>query len=257
MKILKFFFICLTQFLAFFVRSVLKLRYKVTFVGTDIIKKESTLLLLPNHQALVDPLILISNIYPYVMVSPAITSSYYDFFLFKPILKYLGAIRVSDLQNGSRNVNVLKDISRAIIKGLKRGKSVVLYPSGQISNGGIEKIANKKSAHKIVSKLPRNSKVILVRISGLWGSMWSKAKTGKSPDFFLLLIKGFFYVLINFLFFLPKRKVTIEFVDLTEEAVVYAGEDRKKFNSFLEQFYNQQLSDEPLWVPYTFLHRIN
>ena len=253
MKIIKHLLILLLQTVAFCVRTTLKLRYKVSLKGTDILKKEHSLLLLPNHQALVDPIILIANIYPYVMVSPAVTSGFYDFFLFKPFLKYLGAIRVSDLQNGSRNVNVLKDISRAIIKGLRREKSVVLYPSGQISNGGQERIANKKSAQKVVSKLPGNAKVIGVRINGLWGSMWSKAKTGKSPDFFLQLLKGVFYVLINFLFFLPKREVSIEFVDLTSEALVHSREDRKHFNSFIEQFYNQQLSEEPLWVSYTFL----
>jgi 1-acyl-sn-glycerol-3-phosphate acyltransferase len=240
--------------LAFVTRNILRLRYRVILIGSEVLDKNNSMLVLPNHQALIDPIILISNMYRYSTVLPAISSKYYDIIFLKAFFKNLGAIRVSDLERGSRDVNVLKDISRAILKGLKRGKSMVLYPSGQIANQGFERIANKKSAHVLVSKLPQNSEVIGVRIHGLWGSMWSKAKTGASPDFFLQFLKGIFYIFLNLIFFIPKRKVEIEFFDITEQAKESATKGRKEFNQFLEEFYNSQGEEPALSVPYFFLH---
>ncbi len=255
MKIIRNVLIGFSKALAFLFRNITKLRYRVVLKGCDVIGKYNSILFLPNHQALIDPIILIAHIYRYKTVLPAISSIYYDFFLFKPFFKNLGAIRVSDLEKGSRDVHVLKDISRAILKGLRRGKSMVLYPSGQIANQGFEKIANKKSAHLLVSKLPENSSVIGVRIHGLWGSMWSKAKTGKTPDFLRQFLKSVFYICINLVFFLPKRKIEIEFVDITVDARENAKNGRKEFNLFLEQFYNIKGEEPPLHVPYFFLKK--
>ncbi len=242
-----------TKALAFIARNILCLRYRVMLKNIEILNTNKTILFLPNHQALIDPLILISNIYKYKIVLPAISSTYYDFFLFKPFFSSWGAIRVSDLEKGSRDINVLKDVSIAMLKGLNRGKNMILYPSGQISNSGLERIFNKKSAHFLVERLPENITVIGVRIRGLWGSMWSKYKTGKSPNFILQFLKGFLFVVVNLIFFLPKRQVEIEFVDITESAKKYATPGRKEFNLFLEQFYNEKGVDKQILIPYFFL----
>ena len=237
---------------AFIVRRILNLRYRIILKQAEILNTNKTVLFLPNHQALIDPLILISNISRYKIVLPAISSKYYDFFLFKPFFSYWGAIRVSDLEKGSRDINVLKDVSRSMLKGLNRGNSMVLYPSGQIANSGYERIFNKKAAHLLAERLPENSMVIGVRIRGLWGSMWSKYKTGKSPNFFLQLLKGIFYVFANLIFLLPRRQVEIEFVDISESVNEYAKLGRKEFNLFLEQFYNEKGEDKQKSTPYFF-----
>ena len=255
MKIIKTLLTWLTKLVTFIVRNIIRLRYRVTLSGTEVLKTDNAILFLPNHQALIDPIILISNIYGFKTVLPAISSKYYDFFLFKPFFENWGAIRVSDLEKGNRDINVLKDISRATLKGLRRGKNMVLYPSGQIANQGYERIANKKSAHVLVSRLPEKTLVIGVRIHGLWGSMWSKAKTGKSPDFFLQLLKGVFYIIVNLIFFLPKRKLEIEFVDITIPARKIALNGRKEFNLYLEQFYNEKGEEHQLFVPHFFFYR--
>lgn len=89
-----------------------------------------------------------------------------------------------------------------------------------------------------MSKIPDDVTIIGVRTTGLWGSMWSKARTGKSPNFMILLLKGMFYILANFIFFLPRRTITIEIEDLTLLAKKNAQFGRKTFNQFLEDFYN-------------------
>jgi hypothetical protein len=97
--------------------------------------------------------------------------------------------------------------------------------------------------------------VIGVRISGLWGSMWSKAYTGKSPDFFTQLAKGLFFTLANLIFFLPKRAVLLEFEDLTSIAKSEAQLGKKSFNSFLEDFYNIRGEEPVLFLKHFFYAR--
>lgn len=220
------------------VKAVLSLRYKVTIKGAELLKNPSPVLILPNHPALIDPVIILSHFYKDTNAIPVITSTFYDIPLLKSFFSAVGAVRVSDLSSGSRNTNVLNEISRSVLKGFKRDKSIVLYPSGQLAGQGYEKIFNKKSAQKIVSKIPDNITIIGVRTTGLWGSMWSKARTGKSPNFLLHLLKGIFYILANLIFFLPRRTVTIEIEDLTLLAKNNAQLGRKSFNLFLEDYYN-------------------
>ncbi len=82
--------------------------------------------------------------------------------------------------------------------------------------------------------MPDEVKVIGVWISGLWGSMFSKAKTGKTPNLFIQLLKGVFFIFANLIFFLPRRKVTVEIEDLTIKAKSAAQLDIKPFNLSLE-----------------------
>ncbi|MDO4714080.1 MAG: hypothetical protein Q4B28_05600 [bacterium] len=56
----------------------------------------------------------------------------------------------------------------------------------------------------------------MVKIRGLWGSIWSKARNGQSPNFFLTLAKTLWYGLANGIFFAPRRKISIEFSEQTE-----------------------------------------
>ena len=203
------------------------------------------MLFLPNHQALIDPVILLSQIYRFSTVTPVISEKYFDMPVASWYFKKMGAVRVSDLETGSRDTQVLESIINSVFEGFRQNKNIVIYPSGQLAGQGYEKIFNKKSAYHIVEKMPDGVQIIGVRITGLWGSMFSKAKSGKSPNFFAQLLKGIFYVLANLLFFVPKRAVTIEFEDLTTASKEKVVLGQKPFNSFLEDFYNHH-GEEPL-----------
>lgn len=244
-----------SKILAFLFRILLRCRYRVCLKGTEILSNGSPVLYLPNHQAMIDPVILTSRIYRFSTVTPVISEKYYDLPLARWYFKQMGAVRVSDLETGNRDTGVLRSITRQVYKGFRRKNSILIYPSGQLTGQGIEKIFNKKAACQIVKRLPEDVQIVGVRITGLWGSMWSKAKSGKSPDVFVQLLKGAFYLLANLLFFAPKRKVTIEFEDITETAREKAALGLKPFNSFLEDFYNLH-GEEPVlllkhifWLP--------
>ena len=132
----------------FIVRKILSLRYKVTVRGSEILDDSSSVFILPNHQALIDPILLMCHIYRNSKAIPVIISDFYDIPLLKSMFKTWGAIRVSNLESGSRNIKVLNEVTRSVLKGFNRGKNILLYPSGQIAAQGYERIFNKQSAHK-------------------------------------------------------------------------------------------------------------
>jgi acyl carrier protein len=246
------FIVVLSKILAFKIWLLLRFRYRISIKGSEILQNNSPVLFLPNHQALIDPVILLSQIYRFSTATPVVSEKYFNMPVVKWYFKRLGAVRVSDLEAGSRDTQVLKTITRSVYKGFGRNHNIVIYPSGQIAGQGLEKIFNKKSAYHIVETIPENVQIAGVRITGLWGSMFSKAKTGKSPNFFVQLLKGFFYVLANLLFFVPKRTVSIEFEDITSAAREKAAMGQKPFNSFLEDFYNLHGEEPALFLKHIF-----
>ena len=250
------FILFLAKLIAGTARLLVLSRYKITIKGEEVFQQDAPFFILPNHPALIDPVILLGHVYRFTPVTPVMSEKYFDIPVVKTFFSRLGAVRVSDLESGSRDTQVLKVIVRSAIKSFNRKNNIVLYPSGQIAGQGYEKIFNKKSAWHIVCKLPEDVQVIGVRITGLWGSMWSKAKTGKSPNLFLQLLKGCFFVLANLIFFVPKRMVTIEFENLTTEAKNIALEGQKPFNLFLEEFYNKHGEEAPLFLKHFFYLKI-
>lgn len=222
----------------------------------DMVDKDKPVLFLPNHQAVVDPMLLVSFVYPHKNIVPVVTATYYDLPIINKFFKKWGAVRVSDLGAGSRNLHVLNDITQSAMLAFDSKRSLVIYPSGQIASQGFERILNKKAAYEIVKDLPEDVQIVGVRINGLWGSMWSKAWTGKSPDFVSSIGKGIGYALANLLFFCPKRHVSMVFEDITSECRQRAvGTDRKIFNDYLEGFYNVNGEESPTFVKHYFFTR--
>jgi acyl carrier protein len=241
------------KFFAIFYSLFLRLRYRVKIIGIENIIGKKSNLYLPNHQAEVDPQLIMSIILRYDKVTPMISSYYYNLPGLKLFFKSMGAISVSDLEKGHREENLLNNLETSAINELKVNKSILLYPGGQLTGQGYERIYNKQSAYQIAKKLPQNSHIIGVRISGLWGSVWSRAWIGRSPDFIPTYLKSIWYVIANLFFFLPKRTVTIEFEDLTQKAKEAAENlDRKEFNTFLEAFYNIYGEEKPLFLKHYF-----
>lgn len=230
--------------LAFIFRFGFSLRYSVKIINKEIISDSRSKIFLPNHQSLIEPIILISEVYRYSEISPAVTAKYFKSSFFKTMMSIVSAIPVNDVESGKRDLNVIKTVQHKFNDFIKDGKNVLLYPSGQLSNDGTEKLYNKQGAYNIVSNLPDDVLIIGVRINGFWGSMWSKYKSGKTPDFMKVLLTGGLIILLNFIFFTPRRIVSFEFVNLTEEIKKMKNTDRKTFNLFLEGFYNKELTSE-------------
>lgn len=240
------------RFLAFIYRWLLALRYRVKLEGTELLRDEKTTLFLPNHQAAVDPQIIFAHLLKYATASPLVTEGYCRVWVFRPIFSLLGVVCVPDLEKSREGVRVVAGLHERVIEALASGRSMLIYPAGQLTRQGYERIYNKQSAWQVCRQLPEGTRVIGVRINGLWGSMWSRAWTGKSPDFGWTYAKGIFYVLANGIFFLPRRRVTIQFYDITSEVREHASEGRRGFNEYLESFYNAGGAEPVLFLKHFF-----
>lgn len=240
------------RIIVYIYKNLLSLRYRVKLNGTELLNNNFPKLFLPNHQAIVDPQIIFTQLYNIAPVIPVVTESYFKIPLVKNILKMIKSVPVSDLTAGSRDTKVLQTIKESILITLKKKQNVLLYPSGHITDNGFEKIKNKKSAFSVVSEIPENVQIIAVKITGLWGSMWSKAKNSKSPKFFNAFLKGTFIIIANFIFFVPKRNIVIELIDITKDAKQTTKSGKDEFNNYLENIYNKNVNDTPKKIKYFF-----
>ena len=231
---------------------VLSRRYKLNVKGLELLEQPGAKLLLQNHQSHIDPQLLGVYVAQRSNMVPVISEKFLGIPVIGSILRSLNAVAVSDLKHGNRDPDVLKNMFSKIMDALKEGHSVLIAPSGQIAQGPLEQIRNKQSAHALVSSLPDDVKVIGVRVTGLWGSMWSVAWKGNRPSFLLTLLKGIFYLLANLIFFLPKRRVNFEFVDITEEAKLQSQNARRTFNNYLQDFYNVAGPEEVRYIKHFF-----
>ena len=213
-------------------------------------------LILPNHPWLIDPQIIFSVLGSKIPISPVMTETYYNIPVLKYIFKAIGAISVPDLSANWKPEDIEK-VYENIVKWLQEWKNIVLYPAGQIYSQWLEKIIGKKTTFEISSRLPKNTKIIQVRTRGVWGSIRSKAYTGKWPIFFKCIQNACMYLLLNGFFFLPRRQVTLHIQDVTN-TLIKEGEiftqDMQVFNKTLEDFYNIPWEEAAIYIPHFFYY---
>jgi len=242
----------LLRYFAAIYKILLASRYRVRVEGLDKINKEGPVLILPNHQALVDPQIVFAYTAKRRVSSVLVDQDFYYSFLLNPLFRALGAIPVPDLEKVSLDELDLDYIKSAILDKLNNGSSVIIYPEGRITADGYANMAGRKLGYIISGQAPGNTQILLVRIRGLWGSIWSRAYEGRTPNFTVVLFKSIFYILANFLFFLPKREIVIEIEDASEKLRALAKQAGIiEFNEYLEQFYNTS-PESFKFVPYFF-----
>ncbi len=233
---------------------VLSRRYDIKIIGEEVISDKNPKIFIPNHQAEVDPIVLLSSLRMKHNVSPMISATYYNVPVFKQFLDFIGSVPVSDLDKGMRDANVMDAIRDSANSAFSKGDSILLYPTGHLCNQGYEKVGNKQSVYKIIESSPDDLQIIGVRMSGFWGSIWSRAWIGVSPSFTKTLLKSAFIWIINFMFFIPKRKVVFEYFDITKEAKKKVKVlKRREFNEYLEELYNKNGEEKVRYIRHHFL----
>ncbi|MEL6537573.1 MAG: lysophospholipid acyltransferase family protein [Bacteroidota bacterium] len=231
---------------------ILKRRYRLQIRQKELLEKTGAKLVLLEHPSHIDPIIMGVMAAQVTDTVPVISEQFMRLPVFGHILRSWNAVAVSDLKLGKRDPQVLTKITSQMTKALDEGRTILLAPSGQIAHGPTERIKNKQSAYALVSQLPNQVRVLGVRIDGLWGSIWSYAWQDKRPHFLYTFLKAMGYFFANLVFFIPKRELHIEFVDITEEALEWATTDRWTFNQHLEKFYNTHGPDELKYVKHFF-----
>ena len=220
-------------------------RYKVEVDGLDHLTTQppnhpTTQLVLPNHPAMVDPM-LVSVAFWKTPLKPLSDESFFHTGIVAPrVLKTLGAVLVPDLRKHrtAKGATIARGLGDIVKSTLEDGGNVIFYPSGHIqTEPEHEDIGTRQLAYNICGDLPEGVRVIGVRTRGLWGSIWSRKGRKSSPSFVPTFIKS---VLLWFFWspFVPRRRVTMHIEDLTDRVKEWSQGTRLDFNRKLEEWYN-------------------
>ncbi len=228
----------MNKVLAFLILRLLRLRYRITIEGLEKIagNDRSGILFLPNHPALIDPVILLAILTPRFRPRPLADERQVDRPFLRGLARRLRTITIPDVtEEGRFAADRVRAGITACIEALRRGDNVLLYPSGHVYRSRYENLRGNSAAATVLGALPR-VRVVLVRTTGLWGSRFSRA-SGKPPDVGRLLRRAALEVLASGIFFVPKREVSLVF---EEPADLPRSADRRTLNQRLEAFYNHQ-----------------
>lgn len=231
-----------TKVLLFVGRFIFHRRYEVKTDGFASIAQDKTLLVLPNHPAMVDPMLVGVEFWRYPLKPLADELFFKTGFIAPKVLKTLGAVAVPDLRKNrsTKGATIARGLGDIVKTTLEEGGNVIFYPSGHIqTEAEKEDIGTRQLAYNICRELPANVEVVLVRTRGLWGSIWSRKGRDASPEFVPTFIKS---VLLWFFVapFIPRRKVTMEVKNMTHEVKEWASTlTRLEFNKKLNLWYNE------------------
>ena len=197
--------------------------YDVQVVGEEFLRDKSTHLVLPNHTAYIDPLILFSEMW-WLPISPMVDELFMRKRFYRHILNKADAIEVPALNKSAMSreegAAVAGQLSRIVLDSLNAGKQICFYPSGHVKTVDKEIIGNRRLAYEVCRELPEEVHVVLCRMRGLEGSRWSKLKPKKWKW---------------------RRTVTMVFEDHTADVRKWAQTlDRRAFNEQLENWYNTE-----------------
>lgn len=242
----------ITRLITVMVKMLLWGRYRVRVHGLDEIRSAGArgILFLPNHPAMIDPIILMSQLQWGFKARVLADRDQIDRFVIRRLAARVNVPAIPDMAKfgASAGDEVRRGISQCIA-ALRGGDNLVLYPAGRTYRQRLEDLAGSSAVHSILRELP-DVRIVLVRTRGLWGSMFSRA-SGAQPSIAAVLRRGVRSLLSSGLFFAPRRKVSIEF---TQPADIPRQADRLTINRYLERFYNE---DAPAntYVPYTIWER--
>ncbi len=235
-------------FLVLMVKIVLWLRYRTRINGLDKIlqKGRKGILFLPNHPALIDPIILVSQLYIPFKVRALADEDQIDRFLIRWLARRFNVLPIPDLtKKRAQSAEQVRDVIERCAGALKQNDNVLLYPAGHIYRRHQEQIGGNSAVERILKALP-DVRIVLIRTHGLWGSRFSWSY-GKKPLVTPTLLKGLKSILLNGIFFSPRRTVAIE---LFEPEMLPRDASRKEINGYLEEYYNQK-PESNTYVPYT------
>lgn len=233
-------------------KALISLRYNIKVTGLENLTQNKGVLIIPNHPAEIDPVIISTYLWDELRPQPVVLETMYNLPFLKPIMKRIRAIPMPDMEFDSgpykrrRIERALEDVGER----LREGENILLYPAGRLTVTGQERLGAASGVHTILRNHP-NVSVAMIRIKGLYGSIFSKALTGgHTPDVAATIKEGFLILVKNLFFLTPKRTVTIEIVTNPSELPRYS--DPLTLNRYLEGFYNYPASEPPILMPHLF-----
>lgn len=195
--------------------------YDIQVTGEEVLRDGATHLVLPNHSAYIDPLILFSEEW-WLPIRPLVDELFMRNKFYGHILRKADAIEVPDLNKSAMSreegTAAAGQLTRIVLDSLAAGKEICFYPSGHVKTIDKEVIGNRRLAYEVCRELPEGVRVILCRMRGLESSRWSKLKDKQWKW---------------------RRTVHLHFEDHTDDVRTWAQTlTRREFNEQLENWYN-------------------
>lgn len=215
-------------------RALLGLHYKVEVKNLAAVKGLKGGIVCPDHIALVDPPLLVTHLARHLVVRPVAYSGMYNTPGLKQVMQFIRTLPIDSTWDGVSDWKRYKirrqlaDVRRAV----EEGDTLLIYPSGQLRGGPIEQLGGKSSVYDLIKQFP-DAPIVLARIRGLNGSLWSRHFTGgvRTPSF-----KHRLAILRKRPSLLFRRvPVTIE---LERFDKLPAFDNPRALNAWLERWYN-------------------
>lgn len=240
--------------LYYFFGFIFSLRYRITYKGLENLNPETLnkpggVLFLPNHSCLfIDPAAVSRGVWFKFPIRPLIIENQYYIPIVNTVMRFIDAIPVPDNEKSSNSMKRRRNekVLQIVIEGLKNKQNFLIYPAGRLKETNQEVIGGASAVHTLLQQVPE-ANVVLVRSTGLWGSIFSKAFTERTPPFFPTIWKGFKIALKNFIFFSPRREILIEYVPAPPDFPHHAT--RLELNRYLENWYNKSENSTELGEP--------
>ena len=235
-----------------FVSFALRLRYRIDITGLEAVRRRGTrgILFLPCHPALIDPVMVLSTLLRDFAPGTIADADAVGAPGIRDLVARFGVRTIPSVARyGDQARAEIARVMAACAAGLRNGENLLLYPSGRLMTSRREEVGANSAVEQLLRTAP-DTRVVLLRTRGLWGSSFGTAQyAGREPDLVKMLLHGIGVVLANGIFFTPRRRVTLEFVepdDLPRDA------DRTTLNRYLEDFYNVEPLPQNTRVPYFF-----
>lgn len=235
---------CLIVILRIFFRFIFWFRYRVTVKGLEklspeLLNKPGGVLFLPNHPGVfVEPTLVALFAWKKYPIRPMIVDHFYHQPIVRQLMDFIDALPIPSFDSSANSIKKKRneEVISTIIDGLQKRNNFLVYPAGRTKSQCQEFIGASSATHRIINGA-KEANIVLVRTKGIWGSSFSRALTGKAPPIFPTLFQNVKYILKNGLFFMPRRRVIIEFEPVPHDFPYHAS--RMELNRWLENWYNQ------------------
>lgn len=237
-------------FFARVLRFFLRFRYKLEMDGFDEVMRAERLIIMPNHPAYIDPILLFEEIYARnKRVSPMSDEKFFANPVYRQVLSMSNAVMVPDLMKNRSEAAIRQaaNLVQIAVKALEAGRSLVFYPSGHVTLDGRETLGARRMAYETISAInssPENSplrqvRLFLLRTRGLETSRWSKSRTRVLNKRGVVDPDALPWQFTN-PGLLSRRHVRMHFEDMTDQLLEWVrAYDKGEFNKQLERWYNQ------------------
>lgn len=225
------------------IRRILSLRYRVRLEHADVLHEAVAearargrgILLLPNHPSFMDPVILCAQLASLELRPLADRRQIGRAWLRLPAA-FMNCIPLPDLRREGPAVRgQVEEALHRCAAALARGEHILLYPSGSLSRDGRTHLGGNSGVWRLWKAVP-DCPLVVVRTQGLWGSSFSRADG--APVLGRALLRAMGALLLNGLFFMPRRDVRISFFRLRD--LPRPEEGARALNARMEAVYQAE-----------------